>query len=83
MDWYELKPKEAKVIIITMCASKDPFDLTAGKFFVLSMERFITVLLAFLSFITFTSFSTVMYLFTGFENSWRIFISVKSFKNIE
>lgn len=45
IEWYELKPQEAKTLIIIMCASGKPFNLTAGKFFVLSMETFAKVCL--------------------------------------
>lgn len=43
VNWYELRPEETKMLIMIMCASKAPFELTAGKFIVLSLEYFMDV----------------------------------------
>lgn len=41
--WYELPPKEAKLLIILIRRCRKPFDLTAGKFFVFSLQLFSSV----------------------------------------
>ncbi len=40
IEWYRLRPPQSKSLIIIMCNSRKPFQLTAGKFIVLSMEYF-------------------------------------------
>lgn len=42
-NWYEIKPREANLLLIIMRLSQRPFQLTAGKFFVLSLETFAKV----------------------------------------
>ncbi|NP_001177476.1 odorant receptor 21 [Nasonia vitripennis] len=44
MPWHEVKPEESKMIVNIMYAAKHPFEITAGKFAVLSFSYFVKVL---------------------------------------
>lgn len=45
VPWYELKSEEFKMLVIVMRTSKKPFEITAGKFTILSLEYFAKVCL--------------------------------------
>lgn len=43
LDWYKLEPKNAKTFILLMIRASQPFRITAGKVFPLTMTTFCSV----------------------------------------
>nr|QHN69156.1 odorant receptor 25 [Sirex nitobei] len=51
-NWYDLPPEHARLLIICMCQAQRPLELTAGQFYVFSLEQYTYVVktsLAYLS----------------------------------
>lgn len=43
LEWYKLEPKKAKTFILLMIRASQPFRITAGKIFPLTMTTFCRV----------------------------------------
>jgi len=44
-NWYDLPPKEAKMLVVIMRVTQSPLEITAGKFAALSLDYFMKVCL--------------------------------------
>ncbi|XP_029672726.1 odorant receptor 13a-like [Formica exsecta] len=44
LEWYRLKPKEGRTLILLMIRASEPFRITAGKIFPLTMTTFCSLL---------------------------------------
>ena len=49
MNWYELKPRESKLLILWMTETAKPIEITIGKFSTFSLEYFCTVMWIYLT----------------------------------
>jgi len=58
LEWYKLEPKKAKSLILLMIRTSQPFRITAGKVFPLTMTTFCSVrlLITYLKFIIYKLF---------------------------
>nr|QHN69150.1 odorant receptor 21a [Sirex nitobei] len=43
-QWYNIPPNHAKLLIICMCQVQQPLRLTAGRFYVFSLEKFTDII---------------------------------------
>ncbi|XP_029168469.1 odorant receptor 22c-like [Nylanderia fulva] len=44
LEWYKLRPKQGKNLILMMLRANEPFHITAGKIFPLTMTTFCSLL---------------------------------------
>jgi len=58
LEWYKLEPRKAKSLILLMIRTNQPFRITAGKVFPLTMTTFCSVrlLIIYLKFIVYKLF---------------------------
>lgn len=86
MSWYELEPKESRMLLNIMQIAKTPFQVTAGKFAVLSFEYFMNVcnLIEYLIILFIKIFYFIIDLFcstnAGSKNIIGVFVHVISLK---
>nr|QHN69113.1 odorant receptor 26 [Sirex noctilio] len=43
-EWYDIPSKQAKLFLVCMCQAQKPLELTAGRFYVFSLQKFTDVL---------------------------------------
>lgn len=55
LEWYKLESKKGRSLILLMMRANDPFRVTAGKLFPLTMANFCSVRSHILHFISFLS----------------------------
>ena len=53
-SWYNMQPDEAKVSVLILLRAKRPFEITAGKFFVFSLDTFSSVRIYYIDIYNFT-----------------------------